>query len=120
MNPEIEDAEGGEVVRPFILTCGRTRPVRPELRLETLVTAHPVASGSPLDFERRRIVELCRFPHSVAEIAALLALPLGVARVLVGDLAAERYLHVHNHTHEQAGIPSIALLKRIREGLLRL
>jgi hypothetical protein len=90
------------------------------LRLETLVTAYPVALGAPLDFERRHIVELCRFPHSVAEIAALLQLPLGVARVLVADLAAERYVHVHDQPSEPAGRPSIALLERIRDGLLRL
>ena len=32
---------------------------------------------------------------SVAEIAAGLALPLGVARVLIGDLVMQGYLRVH-------------------------
>lgn len=120
MNPGPEDDAAGEVVRPFVVTRGRTRPVRPELRLETLVTAVRAAFGAPLDFERLRIVELCRFPRSVAEIAALLSLPLGVARVLVGDLAAEGHVHVHDHPYENAERPSIALLERVRDGLLRL
>lgn len=113
--------ETGEVVRPFVLTSGRTHPVRPELRLETLVTALPAALVAPLGFERRQIVALCQYPHSVAEIAALLPVPLGVARVLVGDLAAERYVRIHHHAVEpDRGAPSVAVLQRVRDGLLRL
>ncbi|GAA4863819.1 DUF742 domain-containing protein [Kitasatospora sp. NPDC048365] len=109
--------EQGEVVRPFVVTAGRTRPVREELRIETLVSAAPAALSAPLGFERHRIVELCQYPRSVAELAALLPVPLGVARVLVADLAAERYVTVHE---QLAGDPSVALLERIRDGLLRL
>ncbi|GAA0669654.1 DUF742 domain-containing protein [Kitasatospora atroaurantiaca] len=110
-----EEYETGEVVRPFIVTAGRTRPVSEELRLETLVSAPPSALTAPLGFERHRIVELCQYPRSVAELAALLPTPLGVARVLVADLAAERYVRIH-----LAESPSVALLERIRDGLLRL
>lgn len=39
-----------------------------------------------LGFEHARIVECCREPRSIAEVAAELATPLGVAMVLVGDL----------------------------------
>ncbi|GAA1157180.1 hypothetical protein F4556_002589 [Kitasatospora gansuensis] len=109
--------ELGAVVRPFVLTAGRTRPLRDELRLETLVSAPPAALAAPLSFERHRIVELCQSPRSVAELAALLPVPLGVARVLVADLAAERYVRVHEVA---AGDASVALLERIRDGLLRL
>ncbi|WP_354642251.1 DUF742 domain-containing protein [Kitasatospora camelliae] len=109
--------ETGEVVRPFVVTAGRTRPVREELRIETLVSAAPAALAAPLGFERHRIVELCQYPRSVAELAALLPVPLGVARVLVADLAAERHVRIHD---QLAGDPSIALLERIRDGLLRL
>ncbi|MEY9968362.1 hypothetical protein ABIA33_006446 [Streptacidiphilus sp. MAP12-16] len=112
--------ETGEVVRPFIVTSGRTRPLREELRLETLVSALPAALTAPLSFERLRIVELCQYPRSVAEISALLPVPLGVARVLVGDLSAERYVQVHRHLADPVGGPTVALLERIRDGLLRL
>lgn len=113
--------ETGEVVRPFVLTSGRTHPVRTELRLETLATALPAALSAPLGFERLRIVELCQSPRSLAEIAALLPVPLGVARVLLGDLAAERYVRIHQHEVDPyGGGPSLALLHRIRDGLLRL
>jgi hypothetical protein len=43
---------------------------------------------------RGEIVELCVSRPSVAEIAARLSLPLGVARVLVGDLVKQGYLRV--------------------------
>ena len=39
---------------------------------------------------------------SVAEIAAQLALPLGVARVLIGDLVTQGYLQVHTTLGDSA------------------
>ncbi|ABL05134.1 conserved hypothetical protein [Mycobacterium ulcerans Agy99] len=44
---------------------------------------------------RGRIVQLCLTSPSVAEISARLDLPVGVARVLVGDLVTSDYLRVH-------------------------
>src|SRR5690348_10256655 len=84
------DDDGDMLVRPFIVTGGRTRPVDERLRMETLVSAAPAALSAPLGFERRRIVELCQQPRSVAEVAAGLGVPVGVARVLIADLIAER------------------------------
>jgi hypothetical protein len=43
---------------------------------------------------RGDIVKLCATRPSVAEIAARLDVPLGVARVLVGDLVQSGYLRV--------------------------
>lgn len=80
--PDAGDAH----VRPFIVTGGRTFPPTDGLRLETLIHAYPAALSAPLAFEPRRVVEVCQRPSSVAEIAAALRLPFGVARVLVGDL----------------------------------
>ena len=37
--------------------------------------------------EHRSIAELCAEPRSVAEVATLLSVPLGVAKVLLGDMA---------------------------------
>ena len=44
-------------------------------------------SAEPTAPEHQRICDLCRRVRSVAEIAALLRMPLGVARVLVADMA---------------------------------
>lgn len=117
--PDIEADEEEEIdpiVRPFIVTGGRTRPTDERLRVETLITAYPAALSAPLSFERRHIVEICQRPLSVAEIAHSLGVPIGVARVLIADLISERYVTVHDHLglHD---FPSRALLERIREGV---
>jgi nucleoside-diphosphate-sugar epimerase len=98
------------LVRPYLMTGGRTRPVRDGLRVETLVHAAPAALHAPLKFEQRRIVELSQAPRSIAEIAAALGTPLGVARVLVADLIAAGVVAIH----ESADI-TIEMLERIIE-----
>jgi len=51
---------------------------------------------------RARIMALCAASPSVAEIAARLDIPLGVARVLVGDLVADGYLRVQTTLTERS------------------
>jgi hypothetical protein len=110
------DVEIGPIVRPFIVTGGRTRPTDERLRVETLVTAAPAALSAPLGFERRHIVEICQRPLSIAEIANSLGAPIGVVRVVIADLVAERYVTVEQplNLHDA---PSVSLLERIRDGV---
>jgi hypothetical protein len=78
-------ATAQDFVRPFVNTGGRTRAADASLKMETMVQT----VGTPrddLDFERARIVDYCYEPISIAEIAAELGVPLGVAIVIVGDL----------------------------------
>ena len=98
------------VVRPFIVTGGRTRPLRDDLRIETLVRATPAALTAPLRFEEHATVRLCQQPLSLAEISAVLGVPLGVARVVVGDLAAAGHVSVS----EPAELP-LAAIERMRD-----
>src|SRR5512142_11838 len=87
--PAVDDDASDEVlVRPFMLTGGRTRPLYDGLRVETLVSAPPAALSAPLRFELRRIVEYCQTPLSIAELSVRLGVPLGVTRVLVADLVS--------------------------------
>ena len=74
-----------DFVRPFVLTGGRTRSRDTSLRMETMVQTVNDAPGS-LTFEHARIVDYCWEPRSIAEVAAEILAPLGVAIVLVGDL----------------------------------
>ncbi len=104
-----DDADG-VFVRPFIVTRGRTRPLHDGLRLETLVEALPAALSAPLQFEQRQIVELAQHPVSVAEVAARLGVPLGVARVLIADLYTGKYISLHE-PHE---LP-VHVIERIRD-----
>ncbi|WP_411572711.1 DUF742 domain-containing protein [Streptomyces xanthophaeus] len=81
-------SEGDQpLVRPYAMTGGRTRP-RYQLAIEALVstTADPMHLSGLLP-EHQRICTLCREVKSVAEVSALLSMPLGVARILVADLA---------------------------------
>jgi Protein of unknown function (DUF742) len=76
------------VVRPYTLTGGRSRPITGGLSLLTHVEAlyAPEADLVGLQPEHRVILTITRTALSLAEIAARLDLPVGVVRVLVGDL----------------------------------
>ncbi|GIF18977.1 hypothetical protein BJ973_006024 [Actinoplanes tereljensis] len=99
------------MVRPFMLTGGRTQPVQDGLRIETQLYAVPAALSAPLRFEARRIVELCQLPRSIADLSAALGIPLGVVRVIVADLVADGHVLVGN----ASGEISTALIERIRD-----
>lgn len=83
------------LVRPYTLTAGRTAS-RVDLPLEApirTVRSAPAPRWPGRDV-RAEILRLGGGGPSVAEIAAHLSLPLGVARVLIGDLVAQGYLRV--------------------------
>jgi hypothetical protein len=107
-------------VRPYALTGGRVRSST-ELALETIVHVTPRgeegAAGLPT--EKREILELCANPTSVAEVSAHLGLPLGVARVLAGDLVTEGFLdsHANPANGEEGSRPDLRLLERVLDGL---
>ncbi|MFG2223558.1 DUF742 domain-containing protein [Streptomyces sp. NPDC048644] len=115
-------------VRPYSLTGGRTR-FGHVLLVETFVAAleapderRELTSGGWGDRvmpEMRAIVELCRRMRSVAEISALLKMPLGVVRVLLSDLADQGKIRVYGTGHG-TGRPDRALLERVLSGLHRL
>jgi hypothetical protein len=107
---------GGVRVRPYVRTGGRTRPAV-ELAVEALVSTAPGAS-EPTGADHRAVAALCASPRSVAEVAALLAVPLGVARVLVGDLAKEGVVVVHRTSGPDG--PDAALMQRVLDGLRKL
>ncbi|KOV57162.1 DUF742 domain-containing protein [Streptomyces sp. MMG1121] len=87
------DGEAGPLVRPYAMTGGRTQPgptgVRFDLiALVTLDLAAPALDDdTALGPEHRTLIRLCRTEtQSVAELAADADLPVGVVRVLLGDL----------------------------------
>lgn len=83
------------LVRPYTLTAGRT-DTDVELPLEAPVQTLPSARVDrwPAGDVRARIVALCSAGPSVAEVAARLDLPLGVVRVLIGDLVTSGHLRI--------------------------
>jgi hypothetical protein len=123
------------VVRPYLFTRGRTRSETRTLAVEAMLSTTARAKAgtgtgpgagagtdgenegdgvdrlSLLPPEQRQIVDLCREPKSVAEVAAKLATPLGVVRVLVADLADDALLEVSEREPDLAS--DVALLQRL-------
>ena len=113
------------VVRPYALTGGRTKASYP-LELETLVSmqdgaAARVDAGAAVQFEHRSIMEECRTPRSVAELAAVLRVPIGVARVLISDAADAGLVTVHRTVSGNDDAEAhLMLMERVLSGLRRL
>jgi Protein of unknown function (DUF742) len=100
------------------MTGGRTRPAHTDLEIEALVSTTSQGERSPkLTVEQRAIAALCRDILSIAEISARLDLPLGVTRVLVGDMADEGMVMLHRPTQQASDRPDLALLERVLYGL---
>lgn len=118
-NGDEHDDGPGLRVRSYVLTGGRTRS-NADLPLETLVKVTPqgVSAAPRLALERKKIVALCNTPISIAEVSAHLSVPLGVARVLVGDMAEEGFLTSYKPQHSTTGErPDLKLLERVLDGL---
>ncbi|HTT51892.1 MAG TPA: DUF742 domain-containing protein [Streptosporangiaceae bacterium] len=111
----------GPVVRPYAVTGGRTEPADGEVLdlITVVVQAGPGPTGSdPIEFspEHRRIVNLCRRPATVADVASDTALPIGVVRVLLADLIQSGRVKVQ--PQRPAGQqPSTDLLREVLHGL---
>lgn len=107
-------------VRPYAVTGGRTES-HAALAIEALVTTtdrgwRALRSLVP---EYEQVCRLCAEFKSVAEIAALLKMPLGVAGVIVGDLAQGGMVSVQQPGSAD-GLPDLALLERVLIGLRNL
>jgi hypothetical protein len=114
-----EDPIDPRLVPVYALTRGRTRSVGQDLPWETLVTSTGAGLSSlpRLRFEQSLIVDFCREPVSLAEVAVQLKVPLGVARVLVSDLNTGGMLEVHRPQLTDDGRPSTEVLERLLAGL---
>jgi hypothetical protein len=110
---------GAEVpmLRPYLLTAGRVAPTGGPLEIEAQVVASQMgrASYRHLAFEQRDIVLLCHSAMSVAEVAARLECHIGVARVLIADLAAQGHLVVRRPEVEPA--QDVAMIERVIRAL---
>ncbi|WP_420160551.1 DUF742 domain-containing protein [Nocardiopsis sp. CNT-189] len=108
------------LVRPYAVTRGRTKP-KAQLPLEALISATATARNEmgALTPECQAISDLCREWRSVAEISALLRIPLGVARVLVADMSEQGLVQIRSSL-ETDSRPNANLLERVLSGLRKL
>lgn len=113
--------ETGSLMRPYARTRGRTR-TEYDLAIETLVsTSEQGRAQTPQATpEHRSICGLCTDARSVAEVSAHLRLPLGVVRVLIGDMAGLGLVQIHESGMVVGDRPSMEFLERVLSGLRRL
>jgi hypothetical protein len=106
--------------RLYTVTGGRSR-ADDAFDLVTLVVSE-CEPAAGMQSEHARILELCRHPAAVVEIAAELKLPITVVRILLGDLLATGRITARHPRAAQsaASLPDTALLKEVLHGLRNL
>ncbi|MFD9961884.1 DUF742 domain-containing protein [Amycolatopsis sp. NPDC058986] len=110
------------LARPYSWTEGRTQPMT-DLPVEALVQT--TLTGSALSHNsadpRSVVTRLCLRPRSMAEISALMSVPIGVARVLVSDLLGAGLAHLHHTlTENMTWDNRIELIENVLKGLHKL
>jgi hypothetical protein len=122
----LDDDPEDSFVRPYTITHGRTVSAHGEgLTLITIIVALALPEGQlstrGLEPEHRFILEQCRGPVAVAEIAAKLKLPVAVTKILISDLIAVGAVAARSPAALGVGQkPDIRLLRAVRDGLRRL
>ncbi|MBO2458984.1 MULTISPECIES: DUF742 domain-containing protein [Actinomadura] len=122
MNPSAErwlDREAGPLVRPYARTRGRTRPAGEGFDLIAVVAATGARPGDRLRYspDHVRLLRGCARPVAVADLAAEFGLPLGVVRVLLGDLRDEGLIAVVDTAAPAQGRPGRGVLREVLNGL---
>jgi hypothetical protein len=69
--------------------------------------------------ECQAILQFCRDWRSVAEVSAVLRLPLGVARILIADMSADGLVRIQQRDDSE-GRPDLNLLERVLSGLRKI
>ncbi|MFF4243306.1 DUF742 domain-containing protein [Streptomyces sp. NPDC001822] len=116
------DAEAGPLVRPYAVTGGRTEPGPSGVRFDLIALvvadgAGPGRGDSLLGPEHRALLVLCHEEtQSVAELAAEADLPVGVVRVLLGDLLEAGCVRVSRPV-PPAQLPDERVLREVIDGL---
>jgi hypothetical protein len=113
------DWDAGPVARPYTVTGGRTRP-RGETYFDLIDVVVATRTHSADSFsagpERSQILDLCRQPITVADLASDIGLPLGVVRVLLADLLYEDLINATRQAKAQR-VTDKRLLRQVLDGL---
>lgn len=108
------------MVRAYTITGGRTNSQSLTLQFESMVAITDSGSQAlgTLTFERKKIVCLCDRALSVAEISATLHVPIGVAKVLVGDLICDGFLQLYDAPSDVT--QDLSLVRELIDGIRNL
>lgn len=75
-----------------------------------------VPDQSRMQPEHMLVLDLCRMPLSVVDVASRLDLPVGVVRVLLGDLLIDQLITVQEPVY-QTQLPDVYTLEAVLDGL---
>ena len=116
-DPNKAPSSGGDLIRPYLATAGRTTSRVQGLKLETLV--QQTGTSPSVRFESAKVFRLCEQPISLAELSAHLSIPLGSVKVIVGDLISSGDLQAHQ-TVDGSGADDVQLITRLISGVRNL
>jgi hypothetical protein len=111
-----DTTERPRFLRQYALTGARARSRGEDLPLDALVRTVRGALIDDVTPEQRAICSLCERPIAVAEVAARMHFHLGIARVLVSDLAAMGMVEIATASHDESG-PDLSTLERLLDDL---
>jgi hypothetical protein len=118
--PLLDDALG-RLVRPYTVSDGRTRPTC-QFDLMTMVVATGTVPRTNLGLDHGHVLDLCRTPVTVAEIAGHTRMPATVIKVLLSDLVERGAVVTRRFdmgTRGSYSPPDLDLLEALRDGLLK-
>lgn len=112
------DEEAGPIVRSYAVVRGRTQPRGIALDLVTLLcaTGRQPPHDMRLSREETRMLALCWQPAAVVDLASDLDLPLGVVKVIAGEMCHRGLLEVRKPARQMVQADQ-ALLQRVLEDL---
>ena len=116
--PDEEPVAAARFVRPYTITAGRTKSAV-DLPVEATLRQQPALPGAVADLAAgaQRVLSLCD-QKSVAEVSALTSMPIGVVRVLLGDLVEQGLVQVQaTITESSSKDERIELIERTLRGL---
>ncbi|WP_308188994.1 DUF742 domain-containing protein [Streptacidiphilus sp. ASG 303] len=118
IDTEWVDEEAGPLVRPYAMVRGRTRSRQEVFDLVAFVVAavDTLYGWVNVEPEHSALLSLCRRPLSVGELSARTDLPVGVVRVLLGDLLDMGAIRLREPAYA-GGRPSLDLIREVLDGL---
>jgi hypothetical protein len=116
------DDEAGPLVRLYAMTSGRARPPDSAGRIDLMAIVKSTGARPPafLPPEQRDLLRLCGdSPQPVADLASDSGLPVGVVRVLLGELLAHKLVRISPPTQGSSGSrrPDAQTLRDVIDGL---
>lgn len=118
-----ERAPEGRLIRPYTITGGRTGSDIPVIALEALIAATPAGFKARHQFrwEAAEIIGLTKREVALVELAARIDVPIGVARVVVADLAKKGAVQIFDPPTGELtnldGLSYTTLLNKVLDGI---